>query len=109
MEDLLFFFTENLDVVIFGICMNIALTFGFGFYKTLNLNYQQTVVLMDKYPVKTKTSKLLALWFLPWLGVGYIFYEVIILQKYINSGFKVYDYLEHKLQREFEKQNGDYI
>lgn len=107
MEDLLLLLTGNIDVIVFGICMNILLTFGFGIYKTFNLNYEQTVVLMDKYPVKTKTFKLLILWFLPWFGVGYIFYELITVQRYINNGLRVYDYLEHKLQREFEKQNGD--
>lgn len=104
MEELMLFIEYNSTVLIFGIVMNLVLTFGFGIYKAMNLNYNQTVVLMDKYPVKTKTGKLFFLWLIPWLGVGYIFYELITLQRYLNNGFTVYDYIEYKLQREYQRQ-----
>ncbi|MCV6608652.1 MAG: hypothetical protein OIF32_10595 [Campylobacterales bacterium] len=104
MNELLLLVENNIAVLLFGIVMNLGLTFGFGIYKAMNLSYNQTVVLMDKYPVKTKSGKLVFLWVVPWLGVGYIFYELLIVQKYINNGLTVYDYIEHKLQREFKRQ-----
>lgn len=104
MNEILLLVENNIAVLLFGIVMNLGLTFGFGIYKAMNLSYNQTVVLMDKYPVKTKSGKLVFLWVVPWLGVGYIFYELLIVQKYINNGLTVYDYIEHKLQREFKRQ-----
>jgi hypothetical protein len=104
MEEILILLESNISVILFGIVMNLGLTFGFGIYKAMNLSYNQTVVLMDKYPVKTKSGKLVVLWVVPWLGVGYIFYELITVQKYLNNGLTVYDYIEHKLQRELQRQ-----
>ena len=104
MEEILLLVENNIAVLLFGIVMNLGLTFGFGIYKAMNLSYNQTVVLMDKYPVKTKSGKLVVLWVVPWLGVGYIFYELLIVQRYLNNGMSVYDYIEHKLQREFKRQ-----
>jgi len=104
MEEIMFLMEENIGVLIFGIIMNLGLTFGFGFYKAFNLSYNQTVTLMEQYPVRTKTGKMVVLWVVPWLGVGYIFYELLAVQKYINNGLSIYDYIEHKLQRELARQ-----
>ncbi len=104
MDEILFLIEDNMSIIVFGIIMNLGLTFGFGIYKAFNLTYNQTVTLMEKYPVKTKSGKLVILWIIPWLGVGYIFYELLTVQRYINSGLSVYDYIEHKLQREYARQ-----
>ena len=87
-------------ILLFGVVMNFLLTFAFGIYKSLNLNYEQTVQLMEKYPVKTNNIKLLTLWFVPWVGSLYVFWELGRLQRYLNAGFTVYDYIEEKLKKQ---------
>ncbi|MGP1561268.1 MAG: hypothetical protein ACTTIC_04180 [Helicobacteraceae bacterium] len=97
---------QNVNVLLLGILMNLLLTFAFGIYKVFNLSYAQTVLLMEKYPVKTKYAKLFALWLVPWAGVLYIFWDITLLQRFINKGLGVFEYLEYKLKKEYERQNG---
>ena len=75
------------------------------FIKVLNLDFQQTAILMQKYPVKTNYIKLWSLWLVPWIGSIYVFVEIIFLQSFINKGFGVFEYLEYKLQKNTQKQN----
>lgn len=93
----------DLSFLLFGIAMNLALTFGFGIFKVLNLSFEQTTQLMQSYPAKTNMFKLWFLWLVPWAGFVYIFYEIFILQRFINSGRGVYEYLEYKLQKELHE------
>ena len=100
MEVIVDFLGAYEGVLLFGVIMNFLLTFAFGIYKSLNLNYEQTVRLMEKYPVKSNNTKLMMLWFLPWVGVAYVFLELSRLQKYLNRGQTVYEYIEKKLQEQ---------
>lgn len=104
MEDILLFYVAYQSEIAFGILLNLAMTFGFGAYKVMNLNYDQTVVLMDKYPVKPSYFKIAILWFVPFLGTVYIFRELMALQKEISAGAGVYEYLEKKLQKDYAKE-----
>ncbi|MDR3347931.1 MAG: hypothetical protein LBN32_04880 [Helicobacteraceae bacterium] len=92
--------------LLFGVLLNIVMTFAFGLYKTLNLNYDQMITLLKRYPVKTNPLKLIVLWFVPYAGVCYIFHELFVLQRVIRRGGRVYDYLEAKLRAEHLKQKG---
>lgn len=96
-----------MDIVtlcILGIIMNVLITFGFGIYKALNLSGKQARMLFEKYPIKTNMMRLSLMWLVPWLGFIYVFYEISILQRVLNSGKGVYEYLEYKLQRAMENQ-----
>lgn len=90
--------------LMFGIILNLAMTFGFGFYKVMNLKYEQTVTLMERYPVRPSYFKIAALWLVPFAGVVYIFRELLLLQRFISAGEGVYEYLEERLSRDYAKQ-----
>ncbi len=90
--------------LLFGILLNLLMTFGFGFYKVMNLSYDQTVILMERYPVRPNYLKVLALWFLPYVGTLYIFRELYVLQGYLRAGEGVYGYLEAKLKADYAKE-----
>lgn len=104
MEEISLFIAMYKSEIAFGILLNLFMTFGFGFYKVMNLNYQQTVYLMEKYPVKANYAKVLFLWFVPFVGTVYIFKELIDLQKQIGIGKGVYEYLENKLKKDYAKE-----
>lgn len=91
----------------FGILLNLAMTFGFGFYKVMNLSYAQTVALMEKYPVKPSYVKVAALWLIPFAGTFYIFRELLLLQRVISGGGGVYEYLEVKLSNDYARQRAE--
>ncbi|MDR2638268.1 MAG: hypothetical protein LBC09_00340 [Helicobacteraceae bacterium] len=90
--------------MIFGILLNIALTLGFGLYKLLNVDIFEMTKLIDRYPIKPNHIKTLAILLTPYIGSCYVFYELYILQKTINSGKSVYDYIEKKVLKEYARQ-----
>jgi hypothetical protein len=90
--------------LLFGVLLNLLMTFGFGFYKVMNLSFDQTVILMERYPVRPNYLKVLSLWFLPYAGTLYIFRELWYLQGYIRAGQGVYGYLEAKLKADYAKE-----
>ena len=92
--------------LLFGVLLNLLMTFGFGFYKVMNLSYDQTVILMERYPVRPNYLKVITLWFIPFAGTLYIFRELMRLQAHIRCGGGVYEYLEAKLKYDYAKQQG---
>ncbi|GHV03407.1 hypothetical protein AGMMS50229_02470 [Campylobacterota bacterium] len=96
------FSLQSFDIL--GIVLNIVMTFAFGLYKSLRMNIDEMIYLMDRYPVKTKLYKLIALWFIPYAGVCYIFYQLFLLQRILYGGGSVYDYMEAKLSADYQKQ-----
>jgi hypothetical protein len=93
--------------LIFGVLLNIALTFGFGLYKLFNVDIMRMTELIDRYPIKQNHIKTLAILLTPYLGCCYVFYELYILQKTINSGKSVYDYIEKKIAKEYARQQSE--
>lgn len=90
--------------LMFGVLLNLAMTFGFGLYKVMNLNSEQTMALMERYPVKPNYLKVAVLWLLPFAGTVYIFRELLFLQRFIAVGQGVYEYLEARLERDWARQ-----
>lgn len=104
MEWIVWMLSQWRSELMFGILLNLAMTFGFGFYKVFNLNYAQTVALMERYPVKPSYLKIAALWLIPFAGTVYIFRELLFLQRFLAAGQGVYEYLEARLARDFARQ-----
>jgi len=105
MNEFIGFITQNENIILFGILLNLFATIGFGIYKSFNLNSEQMEYLMQKYPVKNSTIKLAIYWFIPYLGYLLVLKDVILLQKYIKNGYFVFDYLEDKLKQEIYSYN----
>ena len=103
MEHLLVLLIENENFLLFGIIINFFATFGFGIYKSINLNAEESLYLMENYPVKTNFFKLLLYWFVPYLGYFSALKETWILQNYIKNGKTTFDFIEDKLKAEIEK------
>ncbi|MDR2152931.1 MAG: hypothetical protein LBO72_08920 [Helicobacteraceae bacterium] len=93
--------------LIFGVLLNIAMIFGFGLYKALNVDIMQMTELISRYPIKPNYIKTIAVLFTPYIGSCYVFYELFILQKTINRGKTVYDYLEKKIIKEYARQRSE--
>ncbi len=92
-------FEQYQDTIALGIFLNLVSTFGFGFYKTLCLNEDEAVYLVEKYQAKVGISKLLTMWLLPFYGFLYVAKEIWKLQfAYINKGLSVFNYLEDNLK-----------
>jgi hypothetical protein len=88
------------DLIAIGILLNIATTFGFGFYKSLSISEDEAMYLVDKYQAKAGFAKLVLLWFLPFAGFFYVLKEVVRLQfAYINRGLSVFNYIEDNLKK----------
>ena len=103
MEDIALLITENQNILLFGILINLISTLGFGFYKSLQLNSKQIDYLMQTYKAKDDLTKLLMYWFIPYYGYSMVFKDVILLQRYFNKGFTVFDYVEDKLKQQSAK------
>jgi len=94
------FFEQYQDLISLGIVLNLASTFGFGFYKTMNISEDQAMYLVQKYEAKIGLPKLIAMWFVPFYGFLYILKEVLKLQfTYLNKGQSVFNYLEDNLKK----------
>ncbi|MDR1912554.1 MAG: hypothetical protein LBQ52_09470 [Helicobacteraceae bacterium] len=89
----------------FGVLLNFAMSFGFGIYKIFNVDFMSIAKLMDRYPIKPNYLKTVVLWFVPYFGACVVFYELFILQKAINRGKTVYEYMEDKISREYARQS----
>ena len=61
--------------------------------------YQQ-VYLVQTYPSKTNIIKILSFWFVPYLGFLFVFKDVLALQRYLNGGRTVFEYVEDRLKAE---------
>ena len=90
--------------LLFGVVLNFTFTIGYGVYKSLNLSYEDTLYLMQKYPMQDNTVKLLFIWAVPFLGFVYVLVDVVKLQLYLNHGKRVYDYIEDKLRKAYAKR-----
>ncbi|MDR1452266.1 MAG: hypothetical protein LBI57_08085 [Helicobacteraceae bacterium] len=95
---------EYQNELIFGVLLNAALVFGLGLYEALNVDIARMTALIDRYPIKPNVIKFVALLFAPYIGSCYVFYELYILQKAINRGKTVYDYVENKIVKEYARQ-----
>jgi hypothetical protein len=102
MEALLFDYQLELA---FGVLLNVLLSLGFGLYKFYNVDFSQMTKLIYRYPIKPNYVKTIAFWLLPYARTCQIFYELYTLQKTIDKGKSVYDYIENKLSKEFARQN----
>ena len=103
MERLLVLLVENENFLLFGIVVNFVATFGFGLYKSMSLEPEESLYLIENYPVKTNFTKLLFYWFIPYLGYCLALKETCILQNYIKNGKTTFDFLEDKLKAETKK------
>lgn len=92
------FFEEYQNALMFGIVLNFVTTFGFGIYKAVNLTEEQMKGLMSKYQPRDDMKKIILLWFIPYVGFLYVFKEVWKLQRFINEGLGVYEYVEQTLK-----------
>jgi hypothetical protein len=89
----------NLEyILLYGIIINFLSTFGYSFYKYMNINEDDMMRLITKYPQEDKTIKMLFMWFVPFVGFVYVFFEVWKLQQFLNKGYTVYEYIEFKLE-----------
>lgn len=87
-------------ILLYGIVVNFIATLGYGAYKAVNVEPEKIMGLIERYPPKDETVKLISLWFIPFLGFIYVFKEVWILQKFLNKGFGVIDYIEFRLKQQ---------
>jgi hypothetical protein len=96
---------EYHNLVLFGILLNFISTIGFGIYKSFNLNQEQILNLMDQYPVKSNTVRMLAMWLIPFLGYFTVLRDILLVQRYFKHGKNVYDFIEDKLKKEYARQS----
>ncbi|MDR0664813.1 MAG: hypothetical protein LBF86_04745 [Helicobacteraceae bacterium] len=101
MEHMLLSYQNEL---IFGVLLNIALTLGFGLYKAFNVDIMEVTKLIDRYPIAPNYVKTILLLLTPYIGSCYVFYELFMLQKTINRGKTVYDYIENKIVKEYARR-----
>lgn len=90
-------------IILYGIIVNFIATLGYGVYKAINVDAEKILLLVEKYPPKDETLKLIILWFLPFLGFFYVLKEVWLLQRFLNHGFSITDYIEYRLKQKYKE------
>jgi hypothetical protein len=99
------FFEQYQDTIALGIFLNLVTTFGFGFYKTMNIKEDEAMYLVQKYQANAQFAKLVLMWFIPFYGFLHVLKEVLKLQfSYINKGLSVFNYIEDNLKNRSDSQ-----
>ncbi|MEF3191254.1 MAG: hypothetical protein K6347_01700 [Campylobacterales bacterium] len=85
--------------LLYGIALNLIATFGFGLYKSTQVDPERLMALLGDYPMQGEFVRALLYWFIPYLGVIHVGIEAWRLQQFINRGMGVMEYLEDYIRR----------